>query len=73
MSNPQTLDFLAIGPQRTASTWLDQCLRAHPNLYLPKGTKETFYANSDPSNIKSVDIEFTQISKSSLPAQKTDS
>lgn len=39
----QKLDFLAVGPQRTASTWLDACLRAHPDLCLPHGIKETFY------------------------------
>lgn len=43
MTYPAKLDFLAIGPQRTASTWLDQCLRAHPDLSLPKSSKETFY------------------------------
>lgn len=35
------LDFLAVGPQRTGTTWLDRMLRAHPALCLPKNVKET--------------------------------
>lgn len=32
-------DFIAVGPQRTGTTWLDQVLRGHVGL--PKGAKET--------------------------------
>jgi len=35
-------DFLGIGSQRTASTWLYQVLRQHPGLYLPD-TKEIHF------------------------------
>lgn len=34
---------LAVGPQRTASSWLDRALRAHPQLVLPSNVKETFF------------------------------
>jgi len=35
------LDFVGIGPQRTASTWLYEMLRRHPAIALPSGVKET--------------------------------
>ena len=37
------LDAAGIGPQKTGTTWLDACLRAHPDLCLPQGVKETFF------------------------------
>jgi hypothetical protein len=41
MEPPVHLDFVGIGPQRTASTWLDEMLRHHPSVALPEGVKET--------------------------------
>jgi hypothetical protein len=38
-------DFLAVGPPRTATTWLDAMLRGHVGL--PKGTKETHFFTRD--------------------------
>ncbi len=32
-------DFIAVGPPRTATTWLDQVMRGHVGL--PAGVKET--------------------------------
>lgn len=37
------LDFVAIGPQRTGSSWLYEVLATHPQLCFPKGVKETFF------------------------------
>lgn len=37
------LDAAGVGPQKTGTTWLDACLRAHPGLCLPEGVKETFF------------------------------
>lgn len=37
------LDFVCVGPQRTASSWLDHALRAHPSIALPQFVKETFF------------------------------
>ena len=37
------INLLCIGPQRTASSWLDRALRSHPNLCFPKHVKETFF------------------------------
>lgn len=37
------LNFVAVGPQRTGTTWLYECLRAHPQLCFAQGVKETFF------------------------------
>jgi hypothetical protein len=39
------LKVVGIGPQKTGTTWLDMCLREHPQLCFPRGTKETFFLN----------------------------
>jgi hypothetical protein len=41
MQPPVHLGFVGVGPQRTASTWLDEMLRRHPSIALPSGVKET--------------------------------
>ena len=37
------LDFIAVGPQRTGTTWLYETLQHHPELYLPDAVKETMF------------------------------
>ncbi|OQZ03151.1 MAG: hypothetical protein B6D35_00200 [Candidatus Brocadia sp. UTAMX2] len=37
------LKVVGVGPQKTGTTWLDRCLREHPQLCFPQGTKETFF------------------------------
>lgn len=37
------IDFLCVGPQRTASSWIDRALRTHPSLSFPANVKETFF------------------------------
>lgn len=37
------IDFIGAGPQRTGSSWLDAMLRQHPQVALPRHTKETFF------------------------------
>jgi hypothetical protein len=37
------VDFIGVGPQKTGSSWLDVVLRAHPQLCLPAGYKETMF------------------------------
>lgn len=39
----KSVSFLAVGPQRTASSWLDRALRSNPELSLPANVKETFF------------------------------
>lgn len=40
------IDFLAVGPQRTGSTWLYEKLLHHPEIAWPQGVKETFFFDS---------------------------
>ncbi len=37
------VDFLGIGAQRTATTWLHTCLNHHPGVWLPPWIKEVHY------------------------------
>lgn len=37
------LDFVAVGPQKTATTWLYEVIRCSNNVSLPRGVKETFF------------------------------
>jgi len=37
------VDFVAVGPQRTGTSWLDEALRAHPEVSLPQQVKETMF------------------------------
>jgi hypothetical protein len=37
------LEFVGVGPQRTGTTWLYECLREHPQLCFPQGVKETSF------------------------------
>jgi hypothetical protein len=43
MKNTNPLDFLVIGTQKAATSWLYNCLADHPELYLPKRKKEVEY------------------------------
>jgi hypothetical protein len=40
---PALPNFLCIGAQRCGTTWLDQHLRRHPQVYLPARTKEVHF------------------------------
>ena len=42
-------NFIGIGVQRAATTWIYECLKQHPNIFLPK-KKELHYFNSDFNN-----------------------
>lgn len=37
------IDFVAVGPQRTGTTWPYEILQHHPELYLPDAVKETVF------------------------------
>ncbi len=37
------IDFLCVGPPKTATTWLDAVLRSHVQVQLPEPMKETFF------------------------------
>jgi hypothetical protein len=37
------LEVVGVGPQKTGTSWLYECLRGHPRLCFPLETKETFF------------------------------
>ncbi|BFT30742.1 hypothetical protein D210916BOD24_19180 [Alteromonas sp. D210916BOD_24] len=37
------LDFILVGPRKTASTWLHDVMKNHPSVQLPETTKETYF------------------------------
>ena len=39
----QPLNFLVIGAQKCATTWLFECLNEHPDICLPKHKREVEY------------------------------
>lgn len=41
------LDFLVIGAQKCATTWLYECLKDHPEISLPKNKREVEYIGGD--------------------------
>jgi len=43
MTNSNPLDFLVIGAQKAATSWLYNCLSEHPELHLPKRKREVEY------------------------------
>ena len=47
-SRPRLPDFIAVGPPRTATTWLDRVLTGHVGL--PRGVKETHFFGNRYSN-----------------------
>lgn len=41
------IDFLVLGAQKCATTWLYDCLSEHPELYLPAKKREIWYLGGD--------------------------
>lgn len=46
MSQSIPINFCCLGPQRTASSWLQEVLACHPEICLPQGVKETMFFDS---------------------------
>lgn len=52
------LDFVGIGVERSATTWLSECLRAHPQIFIPE-EKELYYFNeTDPHFLKFKNLKY---------------
>jgi len=45
--NDRSLDFLVIGAQKCATSWLYYCLRDHPEIHLPSRKQEDIYLGGD--------------------------
>jgi hypothetical protein len=46
-SSPDPLDFLVIGAQKCATSWLYDCLDGHPSIVLPESKKEVEYLGGE--------------------------
>jgi len=53
------LDFLVIGVQKSATTWLYNCLKEHPELHLSAKKREVEYIGGDLYEAKGVDWYFS--------------
>ena len=53
------LDFLVIGVQKSATTWIYNCLREHPELYLPAKKREVEYLGGDLYETRGADWYFS--------------
>jgi hypothetical protein len=51
------LNFLAVGPFKTGTTWIYEYLKMHDNICVPKRTKETFFFDKKYS--KGIDYYFS--------------
>ncbi|KQC30601.1 sulfotransferase family protein [Flagellimonas eckloniae] len=49
------LDFLLIGAQKCATTWIYHCLNEHPELFVGGGKNETYYFRGEIFNQKGLD------------------
>lgn len=49
------LDFLLIGAQKCATTWIYHCLNEHPELYVGGGKNETYYFGGEVFNQKGLE------------------
>jgi len=59
MDTGKKLDFLVIGAQKCATSWLYYCLKEHPELHLPKDKLEKEYLGGDLYEQKGVDWYFS--------------
>lgn len=63
------VDFLLIGAQKCATTWIYHCLNEHPELYVGGGKNETYYFGGEIFNQKGLDW-FENLFADASPDQK---
>lgn len=52
------LNFIGVGAERSATTWLSECLREHPQLFIPKEKELYFFNETDPHFLKFNNIKY---------------
>jgi len=53
------IDFIGIGAEKAGTTWIADCLREHPEIYIPK-IKELFFFNEyEPHYLKIKNLKYT--------------
>lgn len=65
-----TADFLVIGAQKCATSWLYYCLREHPELHLPASKREVHYLGGDLHRQRGTEWYFSLLAGAG-PGQKT--
>ncbi|WP_251923621.1 sulfotransferase domain-containing protein [Salinibacter ruber] len=55
------MDFIVVGAQKCATSWLYYCLRDHPEIHLPSNKREDVYLGSDLHRKYGTDWYFNQI------------
>ncbi len=55
------IDFLVIGSQKCATTWLYECLKDHPQIHVPQDKKEVEYIGGDLYKAKGADWYFSLV------------
>jgi hypothetical protein len=48
MKNKFSIDFIGVGAEKAATTWLADCLREHPEIFVPKQKELFFFNEYDP-------------------------
>lgn len=61
-----SIDFLVIGAQKSATSWLYQCLKEHPEVALPDNKYEVEYLGGDLSQIYGIDWYFGLMSSQQM-------
>jgi hypothetical protein len=61
MRNLIDMDFLVVGAQKCATSWLYYCLRDHPEVYLPEDKQEDVYLGGDLHREHGTDWYFQQV------------
>ena len=64
------IDFLVIGAQKCATSWLYYCLKDHPEIHMPKDKREIYYLGGDLYQEKGANWYFSSL-KGSIKGQKT--
>ena len=57
------LDFAIIGVQKSATSFLQTCLREHPQIYMPRGETATFLADHYEPNLNSLKDDLSEKSE----------
>lgn len=65
-SQLQVLDFLVLGAQKCATSWLYYCLREHPEIHLPRAKREEAYLGGDLCERHGVEWYFTSVSGAAI-------
>jgi len=66
-------DFIGVGAARCATTWISQCLNAHPDIYMANGDGKTYFFNRYyEQGIKEYKKFFTNAPTHSIKGEQTE-